>query len=168
MSSAKVQTLVKTLAPQICAEIDKILAKFPANQRQSAVISALMIVQQRNKGYLTTELMDLVAEYIGMPPVAVYEVASFYSMFDLQPVGRHKISLCTNISCMLRGSEEIAEYIKQKLAINFNHTTADGKFTLRSVECMGACGGAPMMQIGDDYHENLTTTKIDQILANLE
>lgn len=153
---------------QIVAEIDKVLAKFPADHRQSAVISALMIVQNHNKGWLTTELMDQVADYIGMPKIAVYEVATFYSMFELKPVGRHKICVCTNISCMLRGSDTITDHLKNTLAIDFNQTTADGRFTLQSVECLAACGGAPMMQIGDYYHENLTPEKVDKILAGLE
>lgn len=156
------------LTPDMIKEIDKVLAKFPAEHRQSAVISALMIVQKRNRGWLTTELMDLVADYIGMPKVAVYEVASFYSMLNLAPVGRHIINLCTNVSCMLRGSEQMGNHICKKLNIDFNQTTKDGKFTLRSVECLAACGGAPMMQVDDQYHENLTPDKIDQILAKLE
>lgn len=159
---------MQALTPEICKEIDKILAKFPAEHRQSAVISALMVVQKRNKNYLTTELMDLVADYIGIPKIAVYEVASFYSMLNLEPVGRHTISLCTNISCMLRGSEKMAEHLCKKLKIDANQTTRDGKITLRYVECLAACGGAPMMQVDDNYHENLTPEKIDQILAKLE
>jgi len=159
---------MQQLSAAISRDIDKILAKFPINQRQSAVISALMIVQKSNKGWLTTELMDLVAEYIGMPKIAVYEVASFYSMFDLQPVGRHKIYVCTNISCMLRNSDVIVEHLRSKLKIDFNQTTADRKFTLKSAECLGACGGAPMMQLDDTYHENLTPEKLDQILAGVE
>lgn len=156
------------LTPDMIKEIDKALAKFPAEHRQSAVISALMIVQKRNRGWLNTEMMDLVADYIGMPKVAVYEVASFYSMLNLAPVGRHMINLCTNVSCMLRGSEQIGNHIRKKLNIDFNQTSKDGKFTLRTVECLAACGGAPMMQIDDQYHENLTPEKIDQILAKLE
>ncbi len=159
---------MQALSVAITNEIDKALAKFPTNQRQSAVISALMIVQKSNKGWLTTALMDLVAEYIGMPKIAVYEVASFYTMFDLQPVGRHKISVCTNISCMLRDSDAIVEHLRSKLKIDFNQTTIDRKFTLKSVECLAACGGAPMMQIGDIYYENLTPAKLDQILSELE
>lgn len=159
---------MQQLSLDITAAIDKILAKFPPDQRQSAVISALMIVQKSNNGWLTTNLMDLVAEYIGMPKIAVYEVASFYSMFDLHPTGKHKIYICTNISCMLRDSDVIVEYLKNKLKINFNQTTADGKFTLKSAECLAACGGAPMMQINDTYYENLTPEKVDQILMELE
>lgn len=156
------------LSPEIIKEIDKVLAKFPPDHRESAVISALMIVQKRHKNYLTTELMDLVAEYIGVPNIAVYEVASFYSMLNLEPVGRHTVALCTNISCMLRGSDKMAEHLCKKLKIDFNQTTKDGKVTLREVECLAACGGAPMMQVDDTYHENLTVDKIDQILAKLE
>lgn len=159
---------MQQLSAAIIKDIDKVLAKFPANQRQSAVISALMIVQKSNKGWLTTELMDLVAEYIGMPKIAVYEVASFYTLFDLQPVGRHKIYVCTNISCMLKGSDTIVEHLRSKLNINFNETTADRKFTLKSAECLGACGGAPMMQLDNTYHENLTPEKLDQILVGVE
>lgn len=156
------------LSLQVRKEIDQALAKFPADQRQSAVISALMSVQKNNNGWLTTELMDMVADYIGMPKIAVYEVASFYSMFELKPVGRHKICVCTNISCMLRGSDEIVEHIKQKLNINLGETTQDGRFSLKSVECLAACGGAPMLQIGDKYYENLDAAKVDKILAGLE
>ena len=160
--------MMPQLPADVIKEIDKVLAKFPAEHRQSAVISALMIVQKRNRGYLTTELMDQVAAYIGMPNIAVYEVASFYSMLNLKPVGRHIINLCTNVSCMLRGSEDMAKHLCKKLKIDFNETTKDSKFTLRSVECLAACGGAPMMQVDEQYHENLTPEKIDQILAKLE
>ena len=159
---------MKTLTAKLCAEIDQHLKKYPDNQRQSAVLSALMTVQKANNGSLTTELMDLVADYIGMPKIAVYEAASFYSMFELEPVGKNKICVCTNISCMLRGSDEIVSYLKEKLKIDVGETTKDGKFTLRAVECLAACGGAPMMQIGDTYYEDLTPVKIDKILARLE
>jgi len=155
------------LTTPIYAQIDQMLTKYPADQRQSAVMSALMLVQKHNNGWLTTELMDQVADYIRMPKIAVYEVASFYSLFELKPIGKHKICVCTNISCMLRGSDEVVNYLKQKLQINLGETTADGKFTLKSVECLAACGGAPMLQIGDTYHENLTTAKLDSILAGL-
>jgi NADH-quinone oxidoreductase subunit E len=159
---------MQQLSTDITRDIDKVIAKFPPEQRQSAVISALMIVQKRNNGYLTTDLMDLVADYLQMPKIAVYEVASFYTMFELKPVGRHKICICTNISCMLRGSDDMVDYIRNKLNIDFNQTSADGKFTLRAVECLAACGGAPMMQVDETYHENLTPTKIDQILEALD
>ncbi len=159
---------MESFSPQICNEIDKFLAKYPADQRQSAVISSLMLVQKINHGWLTTELMDLVAEYIRMPKVAVYEVASFYSMFELKPVGKHKICVCTNISCMLAGSDQIMQHLQDKLHIKTGETTLDNKFTLKSVECLAACKGAPMLQIGDHYYENLSTAKLDQILASLE
>ena len=127
-----------------------------------------MLVQKRNKGWLTTELMDLVADYLQIDRIIVYEVANFYSLFDLKPVGRHKIYVCTNLSCMLRGSEDVVNYLQEKLCVGLNQTTADGKFTLRAAECLAACGGAPMMQIDEEYHENLTPEKINKILMEIE
>jgi NADH-quinone oxidoreductase subunit E len=156
-----------TLSEKIRQEIDIWVKKFPADQKQSAVMPALTIVQKEH-GWLSEKLMDAVAIYLQMPKIAVYEVASFYSMYDLSPVGTHKICVCTNISCMLNGCDKITSHIKNKLDIDFNETTKDGKFTLKSVECLGACGGAPMMQIGDDYYENLSPEKVDTILAELE
>jgi len=151
------------------AEIDKWLSKYPEDRRQSAVIAALTAVQNENGGSLTTELMDAVADYLQLPPIAVYEVASFYSMFDLQPVGRHKISVCTNISCMLCGGEKIVEHISSRLGIKLGETSADGKFTLnREEECLAACAGAPMMVVDGHYHEHLTAEKVDAILDGLE
>jgi NADH-quinone oxidoreductase subunit E len=155
------------LSEQSRTEIDAWIAKYPSEQKQSAVMGALSIVQEANGGYLTTELMDAVAEYLEMAPIAVYEVATFYSMYELKPVGKHKICVCTNVSCMLCGSDDIVAHLKQKLNIGFGETTADNKFTLKEVECLGACGGAPMMQIGKTYYENLTSEKIDEILAKL-
>jgi NADH-quinone oxidoreductase subunit E len=151
-----------------CTKIEAVLSKFPADQRQSALISALMIVQTENNGYLTTELMDAVADYLQIPKIAAYEVASFYSMYEHKPVGKYKISLCTNISCMLCGAEDLEGYLKEKLNIDYGQVTQDGKFSLKQVECLAACGGAPMMQIGDQYYTNLTREKIDLILAELE
>ncbi|WP_069469972.1 NADH-quinone oxidoreductase subunit NuoE [Candidatus Marithrix sp. Canyon 246] len=155
------------LSEQSRSEIDTWIAKYPPEQKQSAVMGALGIVQEANGGYLTTELMDAVAEYLEMAPIAVYEVATFYSMYELKPVGKHKICVCTNVSCMLCGSDDIVAHLKQKLNIGFGETSADKKFTLKEVECLGACGGAPMMQIGKTYYENLTSEKIDEILAKL-
>lgn len=150
-------------------EIDHWIAKYPADRKQSAVLAALREVQHDNGGYLTTELMDAVADYLEMPPISVYEVASFYSMFELAPVGRHSISICTNISCMLRGSDEIVNYIQEKLGIEMGQSTPDGKFFLkREEECLAACAFAPMMQIDHVYYENLTPEKVDEILDNLE
>ncbi len=149
-------------------EIDRWIAKYPPEQKSSAVMAALRIVQSANGGWLTTELMDAVADYLEMPPIAVYEVATFYSMYELKPVGRHKICICTNVSCMLRGSDSIVTHLKKKLGIGFGETTRDGKFSLKEVECLAACGGAPMIQIGHHYYENLTPEKLDEILANLD
>jgi NADH-quinone oxidoreductase subunit E len=154
--------------PEIRAEIDRWIAKYPEEWRQSAVMAALQIVQENNGGYLTQERMDQVAAYLDMPPIAVYEVATFYSMYELKPVGRHKVCVCTNVSCMINGSDKIVEHMEKKLGIKLGETTGDGKFTLKEVECLGACGGAPMFQIGTKYYENLTTELVDSILEGLE
>jgi NADH-quinone oxidoreductase subunit E len=165
MSKPNASTL---LSEESRAAIDRWIAKYPPDQKQSAVMGALSVVQEANGGSLTTELMDAVADYLEMQPIAVYEVATFYSMYELKPVGRHKLCVCTNVSCMLRGSDEIVAHLKNKLGIGFGETTADKKFTLKEVECLGACGGAPMMQLGREYHENLTPEKLDEILAKLD
>lgn len=149
-------------------EIDHWLKKYPADRKQSAVIPALHIVQDENGGWLTEELMNDVADYLEMPNVAVYEVATFYSMFDLKPVGRHKIWVCTSISCMLRDSQKIVDHLKKRLGVDFNQTTPDGKFTLRKAECLAACSTAPAMQIDRTYYENLTEETVDHILDSLE
>ena len=163
------ETKVSLLSPAVRSEIDTWLAKYPADRKQSAVIAALTAVQNENGGSLTTALMDAVADYLDMAPIAVYEVASFYSLFDLEPVGRHKISVCTNISCMLCGGEKIVEHISSRLGIKLGETSADGKFTLnREEECLAACAGAPMMVVDGHYHEHLTAEKVDTILDGLE
>ena len=149
------------------AEIEHELSKYPADRRQSALLAALRIAQDE-QNWLSDELIEYVADVIGVPAVRAYEVATFYSMYELKPVGRHKICLCTNVSCLLRGSEEIEEYLKSRLGIAFGETTQDGKFTLKEVECLAACAGAPMMQIGRDYYEDLTPEKVDHILETLE
>ena len=151
------------LTPQSLAEIERECAKYPPERRQSALMAALRIAQDEYN-WLSGELIEYVAGVIGVPPVRGCEVATFYSMYDLEPVGRHKISVCTNISCMLRGSDEIVEYLNKKLGIKFGETTEDGKFTLKEAECLAACAGAPMMQLDRDYHENLTPERIDEIL----
>jgi NADH-quinone oxidoreductase subunit E len=126
-------------------------------------------VQHENGGYLTTELMDAVADYLDLPPIAVYEVGSFYSMFELKPVGRHCISVCTNISCLLRGGDAILAHLEKKLGIRLGESTPDGKFYLkREEECLAACCGAPMMQVNHVYHEHLTPEKVDRVLDSLE
>jgi NADH-quinone oxidoreductase subunit E len=149
-------------------EIDVWIAKYPADKKQSAVMSALRIAQDQNRGFLTEDLMDAVAEYLDMRPIAVYEVATFYSMYELEPVGKHKICVCTNISCMLCGSDKIVDRLTSKLGIKLGETTTDGRFTLKEVECLGACVNAPMLQIGDTYYENLTEEKVDQVLDGLD
>ena len=158
----------KLIAGETYAAIDKWIAKYPAENRQAAVIPALHLVQDANGGHVTTALMDELAHYLEMPEIAVYEVASFYSMFEHKPVGKHKISICTNISCMLLGSEEIVEHLEKKYGIKLGQTTPDGKITLKEVECLGACVGAPMCLIGREYHEHLTPEKIDAILDKLD
>lgn len=158
-----------TLFPaEVCAEIDKWIAKYPAEWKQSASMSALRIVQDHNGGCLTTELMDKVAAYLDMAPIAVYEVATFYSMYEHSRVGKHKLCVCTNLSCMINGSEKIVDHLDEKLGIKFGEVSDDGKFSLKEVECLGACGGAPMMQIGEKYYENLTPELIDSILKELD
>ncbi len=153
---------------EIRAEIDEWIAKYPPEWKQSAVMAALRIVQDANGGWLSNELMDDVAAYLDMPPIAVYEVATFYSMYELKPVGRHKICVCTNVSCMINDSDKLVEHLERKLDVKLGQTTEDGRFTLKEVECLGACGGAPMMQIGRQYYENLTPELVDSILDGLE
>lgn len=151
------------------AEIDAWRAKFPEGRQRSAVIGALHAAQHQNGGYLTEELMEGVAEYLGIPSIQVFEVAAFYSMFETKPVGRHSISVCTNISCMLCGGEQILAYIERKLGIKAGESTPDGRFYLKvEEECLAACNGAPMMMVDHRYHENLTTARVDEILGELE
>lgn len=156
------------LSEEMRAKLDHWLVRYPETQKRSGVLEALRLAQEENKGHLTVALMDAVADYLGMPAIAVYEVASFYSMYSLKPVGRHVISVCTNISCMLCDSEKVVEYFKKRLEINLNETTPDGKFTLREVECLAACTKAPVALIGKKYYENLTPEKIDEILSELK
>jgi NADH-quinone oxidoreductase subunit E len=159
----------EVLSAHARAEIDRWLTRYPADRKQSAVLAALREVQHENGGYLTTELMDAVADYLDLPPIAVYEVGSFYSMFELKPVGRHCISVCTNISCMLRGGDAILAHLEKKLGIRLGESTPDGKFYLkREEECLAACCGAPMMQVNHVYHEHLTPEKVDRVLDSLE
>ncbi|WP_416240437.1 NADH-quinone oxidoreductase subunit NuoE [Methylophaga sp. OBS3] len=149
-------------------QLDNLIAKYPPGQAQSAVIPGLHLLQDHHDGWLSKPLMQALATYLDMPEISVYEVATFYTMFDLQPSGQHKINLCTNISCQLCGSEQIAEHLKQKLGVGFGETTADGKFTLREVECLGACVGAPMLLLDKQYYEHLTPDKVDTILAGVK
>lgn len=146
-------------------EIDHWVAKFPADRKRSAVIASLRAVQHQNEGYLTQELMDAVAEYLGLPAIQVYEVATFYSMFETRPVGRIHVSVCTNISCMLCGSERIVETVERHLGIKTGQSTPDGKFFLkREEECLAACNNAPMMMVDHVYYENLTPESAVEVL----
>lgn len=156
------------LNPESLARIDKAVAKYPADQKQSAVMAALTIAQDE-KGWLSTETMDFVAHYLGMPPIAVYEVASFYSMYDLKPVGKCKLSICTNLPCALQGANVAAEHLKKKLGIGFGETTADGAFTLKEAECMGACGDAPVLiQNNKRMLCAMSTDKLDKLIEELK
>jgi len=156
------------LSPESLVRIDKAVAKYPADQKQSAVMAALTIAQDE-KGWLSTETMDFVAGYLGMPPIAVYEVASFYTMYDLKPVGRNKLAICTNLPCALQGATKAAEHLKQKLGIGFGETTADGAFTLKESECMGACGDAPVVTRNNKKMLcAMTADKLDKLIEELK
>ncbi len=156
------------LSPAALAKIDQAIAKYPPDQKQSAVMAALTIAQDE-KGWLATETMDFVAQYLGMPPIAVYEIASFYTMYDLKPVGKCRLAICTNLPCALQGATAAAAHLKQKLGVEFGETTADGAFTLREAECMGACGDAPVLLVN---HKRMvcamTPDKLDRLLEELK
>ena len=163
------ETTKTILSQHTRSEIDMWLKKYPEDKKQSAVLVALREAQHQNEGYLTTEYMNAVADYLGMSNIAVYEVASFYSMFETQPVGRHSISVCTNISCLLMGSDDIVNHVEKKLNIKTGESTADGKFYIkREEECLAACCGGPMMMVDHKYYENLTTDKVDEILDSMD
>jgi NADH-quinone oxidoreductase subunit E len=156
-----------TLSAYARSHIDKWVQRYPAEHKRSGVFEALRVVQEENGGSLTVELMDAVALYLGMPNVAVYEVATFYTMYSLTPVGKHVIELCTNISCTLNGAEEILAHLQKRLGISLNETTPDGQFTLKEVECLGACINAPVCQLGKKYIVDLTPEKVDALLEQL-
>ena len=158
---------IKMLSKQAIEKIDYELTKYPADKRQAAVMSALRIVQTE-RGWLSKDSISDVAAYLRIPEIAALEVATFYNMYDLAPVGQYKISICTNISCMLRDSDSIVNHLQTKLGIGFNEVTADGKFCLKEGECMGACGGAPLMIVNNHtMHEFLTPESVDAILEDL-
>lgn len=157
-----------TLSKTICKKIDEWIGRYPPEQKRSGVFEALRLVQEENGGYLTIPLMDAVADYLEMPRVSVYEIVSFYSLYFAEPVGRHIVDVCTNISCWLNNAESILMHIKNRFNIDINETSADKKITLRAVECLGACTGAPVCQIGKKYYEHLTPEKMDQILGELD
>ncbi len=150
-------------------EINDWISRYPVEQKQSAVLAALRVAQHQNEGFLTTELMDACADVLDMPKIAVYEVASFYSMYETKPCGRHNIAICTNISCMLMGSDNIVDHVEKKYGIKLGQSTADGKIYLKvEEECLAACAGGPMMQVDHVYHTNLTPEKVDEILDALD
>ncbi len=142
--------------------------RYPVNQKRSVIIPGLHVLQDYNNGYLSEELMEKLAQYLEVPQASVYEVATFYSMYDLHEVGRHKLNVCTNLSCMLNGAKKIMTHIENRLRIKAGETTADGRITLRSVECQGACCGAPMLEMDKVFYENLSIAKVDQIIDSLE
>ena len=159
----------KQLSAHIREEIDRWRARFPEGKQRSAIIGGLHAAQHENQGWLSTELMDGVADYLGVPAIQVYEVASFYSMFQTKPVGRHDVAICTNVSCMLRGADDIVEHCEKKLGIKLGESTDDGRiFLKKEEECLAACCGAPMMMVDHKYHENLTTRQVDEILDELD
>ena len=150
-------------------EIDEWIGRFPTGKQRSAVLSALRFTQEQNNGYLTPELMDGVAEYLKLPAVQVYEVATFYSMFETHPCGRHHVSICTNISCMLNGAEDLVKHCEKKLGIKLGESTPDGRIFLKQEEeCLAACTGAPMMMVDHVFHEYLTPEKVDKVLDELK
>jgi NADH-quinone oxidoreductase subunit E len=168
MASVK-NSKTELLSDHTRKEIDHWIAKFPDDRKRSAVLGALNATQHQNQGFLTTDLMDAVAEYLGLAKIHVYEVASFYSMYETKPVARNNVAICTNISCMLMGAESIVDHIESKLGVKIGESTEDGRIFLKcEEECLAACAGGPMMQVNHVYHENLTPEKVDEILDGLE
>ncbi|MCH6549178.1 MAG: NAD(P)H-dependent oxidoreductase subunit E [Proteobacteria bacterium] len=157
------------LSDHVREEINRWTVRFPEERQRSAVIGALHAVQHENGGFLTDEQLNAVADYLQLPTIQVYEVATFYSMFQTKPVGRHNVAICTNISCMLRGADDIVEHVEAKLGIKLGESTADGRVYLKEEEeCLAACCGAPMMMVDHKYHENLSKEKVDEILDALD
>ena len=157
------------LSDHVKEEIEHWKARFPEGKQRSAVISALHAVQHENQGYLTAELMNAVAAYLELPTIQVYEVATFYSMFETKPVGRHNVAICTNVACMLRGAEDLVEHVEGRLGIKLGESTEDGRIYLkREEECLAACCGAPMMMVDHKYYENLTHERVDEVLDGLD
>jgi len=162
-------TETSLLTDSIKGKIDTWVAKFPIGKQRSAIIGSLHAVQEHNQGYLTPELMDAVADYLDLPRIYIYEVATFYSMFQTEPVGRNEIAICTNISCMLSGSDVIVHHIEDRLNIKLGESTKDGNiFLKKEEECLAACTGAPMMMVNHQYIENLDIEKVNEILDKLE
>ncbi|TCS64128.1 NADH-quinone oxidoreductase subunit NuoE [Varunaivibrio sulfuroxidans] len=153
--------------PESLEKAQAFIAKYPEGRQQSAVMPLLALAQRQHDNWLPRAAMDVVAEMLSMPPIRVYEVATFYTMYNLKPVGRHHIEVCTNLPCWLRGSDEVVSTCKNKLGIDVGETTADGEFSLAEAECLGACVNAPMLQIGDDYYEDLTPQAVEDLLDAL-
>jgi len=169
MSAGGTMTDMTELSAHAREEIDELVSRFPAERKKSALLGTLNIVQHENQGFLTEELMDLVADYLELAKIEVYEVASFYSMYELKPVARNNVAICTNISCMLMGSQSIVDHVEDKLGIKIGESTDDGRIYLKQEEeCLAACAGGPMMQVNHVYFENLTPEKVDEILDGLE
>lgn len=169
MSGTETSNDADILSGHVIEEIERWKARFPEDKQRSAVIGALHAAQHENEGYLTTEIMDEVAARLELPPIQVYEVATFYSMFQTKPVGRHNVAICTNVSCMLRGAEEIVEHVEKKYGVRLGESTVDGRIYLKKEEeCLAACCGAPMMMIDHKYHENLTIEDVDRLLDELD
>lgn len=156
-----------SFSAEALAECRRIIARYPEGRSKSALLPILHIAQTENDGWLSVNAMDAVAQVLGIQHIEVYEVASFYSMYNLRPVGKHVLEVCRTSPCMIRGSDDIIAYIEKKLNIHVGETTKDGMFTLKGVECLGSCGTAPMLQCGAKYHENLTPEKVDALLNEL-
>lgn len=164
-----VTTNIFIITDTIKKQIDRWLTQYPPDQKRSAIITALLLVQKHNGGWLSEAAINAVADYLEIPQIAAYEVATFYDMYHLKPIGKHKISICTNVACMLMGSDKVVACVEKRLGIHLGETTADGLFTLQEMECMAACGGAPMCQIDDqEYHENLTEEKMLVLVDDLK
>ena len=169
MTETSISEKMNLLSAETRAEIDHWLTKFPEDQKRSATLAALHAAQEQNGGWLSEPLMEAVAEYLELPRIAVFEVATFYDMFETEPVGKHKINICTNVSCMLCGAEKVLDHVKNRLGIEVGETTKDGLFTLKEVECLAACDAAPMCQIDEKQcHSKLTIEKMDQLIDKLE
>jgi NADH-quinone oxidoreductase subunit E len=153
-----------TFSDDKLSTVKEIIARYPEGKQKSALLPVLHIAQEAGGGWLSVEAMDYVASLLKLEPIEVYEVATFYSMYNLKPVGKYIFEVCQTGPCMLKGSDQIIDYIKQKLGIGIGETTPDGMFTLKVVECLGACGYAPMMQLGKNYREHLTKEKVDQLI----
>ena len=161
-------SLIELISLEAREDIDRVLTKFHEDQKKSAILEGLHILQDQNGGFLTDDLQTALAEYLDVSKVDVYEVATFYCMYDLAPVGKHKLNVCTNVSCMLNGAYELLSHIEKKLDIKPGQTTKDGRITLKEVECQGACCGSPMLEVDKIFYENLTVEKVNQIIDSLE